>query len=303
MKVTRNIHGVLLLDKPLGWSSNHAVQKIKRLFSAAKVGHTGTLDPLATGMLALCLGEATKFGQCLLDADKSYQAVVNLGQATATGDREGSVIATSEVPMLNAAILQQIAQQFTGLTSQIPPMYSALKVNGKVLYQLARKGEVVERAARTIMIHSLTLVSLNPRQLVLGVQCSKGTYIRTLAEDIALALGTHAHLQSLCRTKVAHLSSTAMVNFEQLEHLSAAELDRHLLPVDSCVVELAKLSLTMQDTQRLLWGQDVVLASPKEPGLRRLYNERAQFLGLGEWQLSGQLLPQRLINPTLWADL
>ncbi len=303
MKITRDIHGVILLDKPLGWSSNHAVQKIKRLYQAAKVGHTGTLDPLATGMLALCLGEATKFGQCLLEADKSYEAIVRLGQTTTTGDREGEVVANSPVPALTTTQLHQVAQHFTGVISQIPPMYSALKVNGRVLYQLARKGEVIERAARTITIHSLELTLLAADHLRLTVRCSKGTYIRTLAEDIGLCLGTGAHLRALRRTGVAHLPKEAVISFDALAALSWDVLDQHVLPVDSCVASLPLLRLNAQETQRLLWGQAVVLAIPDEPGVRRLYHEQGQFLGLAHWQESGQLLPQRLINPTLWKGL
>lgn len=296
MKNFRAIDGVLLLDKPLGWSSNHAVQKIKRLYRAAKVGHTGTLDPLATGVLALCLGDATKFGQSLLFADKSYEARIQLGQTTTTGDREGEVLTEAPVPALTEARLQAIALQFTGLISQIPPMYSALKVNGQVLYQLARQGQVIERAARDITIHTLSLTQLSETQLHLTVRCSKGTYIRTLAEDIGALIGCGAHLDALRRTSVACLPTNAMVSMATLEGMDEEQLVAQLLPIDSCVAEVPPLTLTLAETQRLLWGQTVQLLAPTTAGLRRLYDEQARFLGLADWQESGQLLPQRLIN-------
>ena len=299
MKNSRAVHGVLLLDKPLGFSSNHAVQKIKHLYRATKVGHTGTLDPLATGMLALCLGEATKFGQCLLNADKSYEAVLQLGATTTTGDREGEVLTTNEVPMLSLQQLHALAEQFTGLQQQIPPMYSALKVNGKALYQLARQGDVIERAARMITIHHLAIVPLNATQLQLTVHCTKGTYIRTLGEDIGAALGCGGHLAALKRTGIAHLPASAVVNFEHLAALSEEQLDALLLPIDSCVTELDRLVLDRQATKRLLWGQEVLLSVPASAGPRALYNEQGQFLGMGDWLESGRLMPQRLINANL----
>ena len=295
----RLIHGVLLLDKPLGWSSNHAVQKIKRLYQATKVGHTGTLDPLATGMLALCLGEATKFGQCLLDADKQYQAIVQLGQTTTTGDSEGEVLVSQAVPLLTDEQLMAIAAQFTGQLQQIPPMFSALKVNGQALYQLARLGQEIPRAARAITIYALSLTCLNASQLSLSVHCTKGTYIRTLAEDIGAALGCGAHLIALKRTAIAALPATAVLTYDQLADLSLVQLDEQLLPIDSCVAPLVRLDLAADEAKRLLWGQTVQLAIPEQAGMRKLYDEKNQFLGLAKWCDSGQLIPQRLINPAL----
>ena len=288
------IHGVLLFDKPLGWSSNKAVQTVKRCLQVNKVGHTGTLDPLATGMLPLCIGEATKFGQALLDADKGYHAVVQLGQVTTTGDKEGDVIASHAVPVIETDELARLERQLTGEISQIPPMYSALKHQGQALYHLARQGKTIERAARTITIHQLRLQQLNDSQLQLEVQCSKGTYIRTLAEDIGAAIGCGAHLISLRRTAVGRLPIASMVTMQQLQH--SDQWRSYLLPIDSCVQPLPALELADHDVSRLLWGQVVLLSQWPALGLHRLYNARQQFLGLAEILTDGRLLPKRLIN-------
>lgn len=291
------IHGVLLLDKPLGWSSNHAVQQIKRLYQASKVGHTGTLDPLATGMLPLCLGEATKFGQCLLESDKTYDAVVQLGQTTLTGDREGEVLVQRPVPTLSGELLSAIEQRFTGVIQQIPPMFSALKHQGQALYTLARRGEIIERVPRSITIHHLNLTILNASQLHLSVRCSKGTYIRTLAEDIGAALDCGAHLHTLHRSSVGALPLDAMVDFDTLTTLAPEQLHARLLPIDCCVAELPSLSLSALEAQRLFWGQDLVLAAPIVAARVRLYDAEQRFLGVAHYAADGQILTQRLINP------
>lgn len=288
------IHGVLLFDKPLGWSSNKAVQTVKRCLRVHKVGHTGTLDPLATGLLPLCIGEATKFGQGLLDADKTYQAVMQLGQVTSTGDKEGEIVSEQAVPAIDQHLLDRLAQQFTGLSQQIPPMYSALKHQGKALYQLARQGQTIERAPRTIVIHQLRLHKLNDTQLHIDVRCSKGTYIRTLAEDIGVVIGCGAHLASLRRTAVGSLPMNAMVGMEQLQQPD--QWRSALLPIDSCVQALPCLVLDESQVMRLLWGQMVLLAVPTDVGIYRLYNAQQQFLGVAEVQVDGRLLAKRLIN-------
>lgn len=288
-----SIHGVLLFDKPLGWSSNKAVQTVKRCLRVNKVGHTGTLDPLATGLLPLCIGEATKFGQGLLDADKGYQAVMQLGQVTTTGDREGDIIASHEVPPIEAELLTRLEQQFLGPSQQIPPMYSALKHQGQALYQLARQGKTIERAARPIVIHQLRLQKLNDTQIHLEVRCSKGTYIRTLAEDIGALIGCGAHLANLRRTAVGALPISAMITQDQLVHPD--QWLPYLLPIDSCVQPWPALVLAETEVKRLLWGQVVMLEGPSV-GLYRLYNAHQQFLGMAEVQADGRLLPKRLIN-------
>lgn len=287
------IHGVLLFDKPLGWSSNKAVQTVKRRLRVHKVGHTGTLDPLATGLLPLCIGEATKFGQGLLDADKTYVAVMQLGQVTSTGDREGEVMSEQAVPTIDQGLLGRLERHFTGVSQQIPPMYSALKHQGQALYQLARQGQTIERAPRTIVIHRLSLHKLNDTQLQLEVSCGKGTYIRTLAEDIGAMIGCGAHLASLRRTAVGSLPMNVMVGMDQLQQPD--QWQSYLLPIDSCVLALPRLELDESQVARLLWGQVVLLAVPTEMGVYRLYNAQQQFLGVAEVQVDGRLLAKRLM--------
>lgn len=290
------LHGILLLDKPLGLSSNQALQKVKRLWRVDKIGHTGTLDPLATGVLPLCLGQATKFGQALLDADKSYEAIIQLGQTTTTGDREGEITATYPLPALAQLDWPAICRQFTGVMAQVPPMYSALKHHGKALYQLARQGQIIDRPPRSITVHALSLQPINEQQLALTVRCSKGTYIRVLAEDIAQALDTGGHLHSLRRTQVGTLPTEPLWTLAQLEAMSPEQIAAALWPIDSCVLSLPALALNPSERQRLLWGQRVVLAKPDWPGKYRLYDEQQHFLGLADYLADGQLLPQRLIH-------
>jgi len=255
-RVKRNISGVLLLDKPLGFSSNQALQKVKWLFQAAKAGHTGTLDPLATGLLPICLGEATKFAQFVTDADKSYVATIKLGVTTTTGDAEGEVISAKPVAV-NRPQFEAACQQFLGEVQQLPPMYSALKHEGKALYEYARAGIEIERKVRTITIQGITVNTLEHDVATVTVTCSKGTYIRTLAEDIGNVLGCGAHLAGLRRTETAGYTLTHSVTVEALEAMELAERDSLLLPVDSAIKALPSVTLDDDASYYLMQGQAV----------------------------------------------
>jgi tRNA pseudouridine55 synthase len=285
---------VLLLDKPLGFSSNQALQKVKWLFQAAKAGHTGTLDPLATGLLPLCFGEATKFAHYLTDADKTYIATIKLGVTTNTGDAEGEVLATHSVNVSLAQFAQACAQ-FVGEISQIPPMYSALKHEGKALYEYARAGVEIERASRLITIHSIQVNSFEYDVANISVSCSKGTYIRTLAEDIGAVLGCGAHLIGLRRTKTANYSIDQAVTLTQFEAMTLEQRQAALMPMDSAVLHLPAIILDADSTHYLRQGQAVWQSGISAKGLLRLYNEQQEFLGLGEQDSDGKIAPKRLI--------
>ena len=285
---------MLLLDKPLGFSSNQALQKVKWLFQAAKAGHTGTLDPLATGLLPLCFGEATKFAQYLTDADKTYIATIKLGVTTNTGDAEGEVLATHSVNVSPAQFAQACAQ-FVGEISQIPPMYSALKHEGKALYEYARAGVEIERASRLITIHSIQVNSFEYDVANISVSCSKGTYIRTLAEDIGAVLGCGAHLIGLRRTKTANYSIDQAVTLTQFEAMTLEQRQAALMPMDSAVLHLPAIVLDADSTHYLRQGQAVWQSGISAKGLLRLYNEQQEFLGLGEQDRDGKIAPKRLI--------
>ncbi len=293
-RIKKHINGILLLDKPLGFSSNQALQKVKWLLQAAKAGHTGTLDPLATGLLPLCFGEATKFAHYLTDADKTYLATVKLGVTTTTGDAEGEVLSTESVNVSQAQ-LAQVCQQFIGEISQIPPMYSALKHEGKALYEYARAGIEIERKARLVTIHNITLNALVDNIATLTVSCSKGTYIRTLAEDIGHHLGCGAHLIGLRRTATANYDIAQAVTLEQFEVLSAEQRVEMLRPADSSVLHLPAVTLDGDSTFYLQRGQAVWRSGVIPQGLLRLYNEQQVFLGLGEQLSDGKITPKRLI--------
>jgi tRNA pseudouridine55 synthase len=293
-RIKKHINGILLLDKPLGFSSNQALQKVKWLLQAAKAGHTGTLDPLATGLLPLCFGEATKFAHYLTDADKTYLATVKLGVTTTTGDAEGEVLSTESVNVSQAQ-LAQVCQQFVGEISQIPPMYSALKHEGKALYEYARAGIEIERKARLVTIHNITLNALVDNIATLTVSCSKGTYIRTLAEDIGHHLGCGAHLIGLRRTATANYDIAQAVTLEQFEVLSAEQRVEMLRPADSSVLHLPAVTLDGDSTFYLQRGQAVWRSGVIPQGLLRLYNEQQVFLGLGEQLSDGKIAPKRLI--------
>jgi len=285
---------VLLLDKPIGYSSNQALQKIKLLYQAAKAGHTGTLDPLATGLLPLCFGEATKFAHFLTDADKVYIATLKFGITTNTGDAEGEVLSVKDVNFSKMQ-LEQVCNQFVGVISQIPPMYSALKHEGKAMYEYARAGVEIERAARTITIHNIEINAFDQDVATITVKCSKGTYIRTLAEDIGAQLGCGAHLIGLRRTATANYQINQAITLEQFEAMSPAQRALLLLPADSAVQHLPAITLDADSTFYLQQGQAIWQSGAVPQGLIRLYNEQHEFLGLGELQSDGKIAPKRLI--------
>lgn len=285
---------MLLLDKPIGYSSNQALQKIKLLYQAAKAGHTGTLDPLATGLLPLCFGEATKFAHFLTDADKVYIATLKFGITTNTGDAEGEVLSVKDVNFSKMQ-LEQVCNQFVGVISQIPPMYSALKHEGKAMYEYARAGVEIERAARTITIHNIEINAFDQDVATITVKCSKGTYIRTLAEDIGAQLGCGAHLIGLRRTATANYQISQAITLEQFEAMSPAQRALLLLPADSAVQHLPAITLDADSTFYLQQGQAIWQSGSVPQGLIRLYNEQHEFLGLGELQSDGKIAPKRLI--------
>lgn len=295
----REISGILLLDKPTGMTSNAALQKVKWLYQAAKAGHTGSLDPMANGMLPICLGEATKFSSHLLDADKYYRAVCKLGIRTDTGDADGEIIETRQIPEISHEKLSEIVGQFSGEIAQIPPMYSALKRNGVPLYKLARKGEVVDRAPRNVCIHKLSVLRFTGSELEIEVHCSKGTYIRTLAEDIGEALGCGAHLIYLRRTAVDVFPSDKMVTLQQVIELAAGgndRLDELLLPADAALQAWPSMLLSDEAGFYLARGQAVFVPNAPPSGSLRLYRSDGRFLGVGEIQSDGKIAPRRLVN-------
>ncbi|PKO86304.1 MAG: tRNA pseudouridine(55) synthase TruB [Betaproteobacteria bacterium HGW-Betaproteobacteria-12] len=289
----QRVDGVLLLDKPLGLTSNDALQKARRLFSAAKGGHTGTLDPAATGLLPLCFGEATKFSADLLDADKTYEAVVKLGVTTDSGDAEGQVVATAPVAV-NEADVRRALPQFTGAIEQIPPMHSALKRNGRPLYELARKGIEVERAPRAVSIHALELLSFAGDTLSLRVRCSKGTYIRVLAADLGQVLGCGAHLIGLRRTAVGDLDLHGAVTLAELEALAEAARGGRLQPVDALLKSLPIVNVEGEAAERFSHGNPVELPAGLT-GKVRVYAD-GRLIGVGEAAEDGRLWPKRLVQ-------
>ncbi|MGC6406917.1 tRNA pseudouridine(55) synthase TruB [Bisgaard Taxon 45] len=296
----RDIDGVFLLDKPQGMSSNDIMQKVKRVFQANKAGHTGALDPLATGMLPICLGEATKFSQFLLDADKRYQVTAKLGERTDTSDAEGQVVETRTVNISEQDILAALPH-FRGELMQVPTMFSALKHQGKPLYEYARAGITVEREARPITIFELNFIAYEAPYLTLEVHCSKGTYIRTLVDDLGEYLGCGAHVTVLRRTAVANYPLEAMMDWDSLQHLAnqqdLALLDQHLLPTDSAVAKLPALHLNEQQTKAIGFGQRVKFDNPERLyGQVRLFSETQQFLGVALVDEQNVIRPQRLVT-------
>lgn len=296
-RIKRNIDGVLLLDKPLGISSNQALQIVKRLYQAAKAGHTGSLDPLASGLLPICLGEATKFSHFLLDADKSYRALVNLGSTTTTGDAEGEVLERSPVTVTQPE-LEITLKKMVGDILQVPPMYSALKHEGKALYEYARDGVEIAREPRPVTIHAITLERFDGRQFEMVVACSKGTYIRTLAEDIGKLLGCGAHLGGLRRLTTAHFDLQDAVTIEQLEQMSLEQRDETLLGADAAIEDLPEVIIDADSTFYLLRGQEVWKSGLSIEGLFRMYSEQGAFLGIGEQTSRGSIAPRRLLRQT-----
>ncbi|MDD1612851.1 MAG: tRNA pseudouridine(55) synthase TruB [Methylococcaceae bacterium] len=290
----RNVHGILLLDKRLGVSSNQALQEVKRLFNAAKAGHTGSLDPLATGLLPLCFGEATKVSGMMLDDDKRYRVMIQLGVLTDTGDAEGAVLQTKPVPEITQAMLDECLERFTGGLDQVPPMYSALKLNGKKLYELARAGKTVERKARRITIYELKQLDFKCDRLTLEVFCSKGTYIRSLAEDIGAHFGCGATVAELRRLQAGVFHIDHAVTIEQLREMDKQQLESRLLAVDAPIQTMPAVELQGLDAAKIRNGQ-VIKVDPSKLGQVRLYHDGA-FLGLGEMRMDGKLAPWRLFN-------
>jgi len=295
----RNVNGILLLDKPPGLSSNQALQRVKRLFDAAKAGHTGSLDPLATGLLPLCLGYTTKFSAFLLDADKRYRVRIRLGETTETADAEGEIIATAPTDAITDEQVRAVVAGFVGTIEQLPPMYSAVKHEGQRLYKLAREGKEVERTPRQIQIHAIDVVELPLPDLICDVHCSKGTYVRTLAEDIGQRLGCGAYVAELRRTGVGPYveGETAFVTMDQVEaaaELGHEALDAMLLPLDSALGHCPAVKLSADAAFYLAQGQPVMVPKAPTEGLVRLYDSVGAFVGVGEILEDGKIQPKRL---------
>jgi tRNA pseudouridine55 synthase len=290
----RRVDGLLLLDKAAGVTSNAALQAARRLYRAAKAGHTGTLDPLATGLLPVLLGEATKFGGELLDADKTYAAAIALGATTTTGDAEGEVVERHPVTVTRTEV-ERVLAGFRGEGVQVPPMYSALKRDGRPLYEYARAGLSIERSARPIRIHALTLDALKGASLSVTVRCSKGTYIRVLAEDIGRALGCGAHLARLRRLAIGPFSLAGAATVEGLEALDPEARDTRLLPLDALVRHLPQITLGEMAARQFEQGQSTVCPG-FEPGRARVYGADGAFLGIGTVGPDGRLQPRRLLR-------
>ena len=296
----RPVDGLLLLDKPGGCTSNAALQRVKWLFRARKAGHTGSLDPLATGMLPICLGEVTKLSPYLLGADKTYRVTLALGTRTSTGDADGEAVEWSPVTALDRAAIEGVIPRFIGEISQVPPMYSALKQGGRRLYELARAGVEVERQPRQVQVYEIEVEDDDPVRPVLRVRCSKGTYIRTLVEDLGKAAGTVAHVVALRRLSVEPYLESAMRSMEQLEVLAAqgeAALDGLLLTPDQALPHWPGLRLGAADSGHLRQGNIIPVgaaAAGLEPGLLRMGDHQGRFLGIGELLADGRLAPRRL---------
>jgi len=301
----REVDGVLLFDKPVGLTSNAALQEVKRLYEAQKAGHTGSLDPLASGMLPLCFGEATKLSGFLLDADKWYWAEFHFGVTTTTGDAHGEVLTTKEVGTLEEAAILQVLAKYTGSMQQIPPMHSAIKVQGRPLYTLAHKGLTVERAPRSITVYEFKLLEIEANRIRVHIHCSKGTYIRTLAEDVGETLGIGAHVSALRRLSVGPFTgSDSMINLERLRSIGdLAALDALLLPMDSALGQWPSVSLANDSVFYMRQGQPVLVPHSPTKGLVRLYTrkkspigiENGSFIGVGEVLEDGRIGPKRLL--------
>ncbi|WP_158772481.1 tRNA pseudouridine(55) synthase TruB [Cobetia sp. L2A1] len=297
------IDGVLLLDKPKGMSSNYALQKARRLYQAQKAGHTGTLDPMATGLLPVCFGEATKFSSHLLEADKVYRARIKFGQDTDTGDAEGTVIREREIPDVTDAELEVVLDRFRGEIDQVPPMYSALKHQGRPLYELARQGIEIERAVRRVTIYNMALLARHSDGIEIEVAVSKGTYIRSLAEDIGEVLGCGAHLTVLRRLKTGPFTGDAMLDFERLEALADQQArEGVLLPVDILLDHLPRLDISVDMAWLILRGQQAETATGtlEVDSVARVYRDQ-QLLGLVRIVAEGVIAPRRLLSTAVEA--
>ena len=292
MTQKNNLNGILLLDKPLMLSSNDAIQKIKKQFNISKVGHTGTLDPLATGLLPVCMGRATRISRFLISSDKTYRALIMLGTKTSTGDKEGEIIERCSFEFsTNTANIDKVLQSFIGEQKQIPPMYSALKHNGERLYKLAQKGLKVSRKARSINIYSIDLISINDDYLEVIIECSKGTYIRTLAEDIAKKLGTVGHIDQLRRLNIKCFNDQSMFSFNQI--MKAKSINQFLLPIDIPLKHLAKKDFSKSESSMFINGLSIQTnqRSNNESDYIRIYNNESVFLGLGLYS-NGYIKPK-----------
>ena len=303
-KKGRAVNGVLLLDKPAGITSNKALQEVKHLFGAAKAGHTGSLDPLATGMLPICLGEATKISAFLLDADKRYRVTCRLGITTTTADADGEVIETRDCSHITMKHIEKLVPEFSGSISQVPPMYSAVKHQGQRLYTLAREGIEVERKPRTVQIYQLQLLSLNDDMLELEIACSKGTYVRTLVEDLGEALDCGAHVVQLRRLSVGPFDGN-LVTMDELraaadssEAGGFAAVDAYLLPIDSGIADWPDVHLDPDAAFYMRQGQPIRVAHAPTEGWVRIY-DKSQFLGVGEIQDDGRVAPRRMIQASV----
>jgi tRNA pseudouridine55 synthase len=296
----RNVSGILLLDKPAGITSNGALQRVKSLFYAQKAGHTGSLDPLATGILPICLGEATKFSGFLLNADKSYLAECQLGVVTRSGDSEGEVVREQPVEGVDEERIRAVLQQFEGEIEQIPPMHSAVKVDGQPLYKLAHQGIEIEREPREVTIYGLEFVSYDreSERMVIQVHCSKGTYVRTLVEDIGEQLGCGAHVTALRRTTLGPYLEQDLLTLEQLEQMYQEDkfsMDQQLLPLESAVGDYEAVTLDADSSYYIRQGQPVQISGAPDEGWVRIYSAQEQFIGVGEIDRDGRVAPRRLV--------
>lgn len=289
------LHGILLLDKPLGVSSAAAVARAKRLFDARKAGHTGSLDPLASGMLPICFGEATKFGALLLDADKTYRVSVRLGERTPSADRESAVIERRDLPEFSAREIEEALERFPREYAQVPPMHSAIKQDGKPLYEYARAGVTRERPARSVMIREMHLLDWQRPDLCFDVRCTKGAYVRVLAEDLAASLMTIGHVIGLRRLAVAPFAAGPQWSFEQLQAMAPRERPRILLPVDAALTDWRRLDLPARELSAFRQGQSISIPA-EMPGNVRIYAPGLGFLGLGAVEAEGRLKALRLIS-------
>jgi tRNA pseudouridine55 synthase len=297
-KKGRDVTGIIVVDKPTGRSSNHVLQQVKRLFDAKKAGHTGSLDPLATGLLPICLGEATKVSSYLLDADKRYQVTCQLGVITDSGDSDGNVIEKNSIPAFSQQDLNTIAKTFLGQQQQVPPMYSALKYQGQPLYKLARQGIKVERKSRTINIYDIKVIACTADSFTLDVICSKGTYIRTLVEDISHRLGCGGHVIMLRRIEVAGYQESQSVSINTLDEIIQNEgvsgLDNLLLPTEDALPDWPAISVSIEMVTALRFGQTVEVTIPYQSANVRLFDQNQQFIGLGEMTENGVVAPKRV---------
>lgn len=297
----RDVSGILLFNKPVGCSSNAALQRVKRLFQARKAGHTGSLDNLASGLLPICLGEATKWTGFLLDADKHYRVEATLGATSTTGDAEGDIVPTGVAVTFERPHLETVMSTFVGTYAQIPPMYSALKYHGQSLYRLARRGQVIERQPRPVTIYAVSLLDFVDNHLTFTVQCSKGTYVRTLVEDLGTALGCGAYVSALQRTHVGIFKD--MIDLATLEeintHYGLAALDQLLLPMQRALEHLPHITVSEHQATALRHGQTVMLTATSVTGLIKLLTDTGVFLGIGHRYADGQIVPKRLLNVPL----